>query len=180
MTTTANARTIASLDKADARFSRSNLLRLSDDMMPFVLEEMVLTARHAKVAIDKLTDKHIQAAIHTAREALIQEPTDEQLEADAALQDSIIFATGEADFAAENAMPAEVMNDLPTNGHARFVDTDGEVYSEIEVDPLEAEARGMKPVKVVKQVHTSHTNCAHVSTKVARANCRRARATKKA
>src|SRR6266702_6782647 len=59
--------TPASYLKASVRFSRSPLIRLSGDLIPYVLDEIVLTARRAKIAIDKLSEKQLQDAIHTAK-----------------------------------------------------------------------------------------------------------------
>lgn len=156
----------ASLAKADARFAETNLLRLSDDMMPHVLEAMVLKARTAKIAINKLTDKQIADAIHTAREALI-EATDDQM----------IEAREEA---------AEVSDATPIPGLPGVTVGRVKVLApKPRIEVVKDDEKGVtlvgpraKKVREVKQIHTSHEGCSHASTKVARAACRRARARK--
>lgn len=137
-----------SLTKANMRFSQTNLLRLSDDMMPSVLAAMVLTARKAKIAIAKLSDKQVTVAVHTAREAMIKD------EVPMLPGSNIPVAKAEAYSRAYEAIDAGPKAFTPHPHIAQIV-------------------KATTPK--AKQVHTSHLHCSHASTKVARAKCRRDR-----
>lgn len=150
----------ASLAKAAARFARTNLLPLSDEFQPLVLDNMVLVARKAKIAIDKLTDKQITACMHDVK---VLVPTPEEIaevsdDAEIPGLEGVTVGRVKTAFQVKHIQKQHIRNVRAAKAQAAPV------------------VKEMKVVKQgAKQIHTSHEACSHASTKVARATCRRER-----